>query len=192
MGHVFVDFDWDAVCLGFCHYAGIAPNDFKPILEYLSALGYEKGNVTTEEFVSQLSAKLNKPLTVPEFTRLWNSTFRENPAMAALLQELRLVRPLYLLSNTNENHYGYLQSTFNVARHFDELILSYEVRSQKPEQRIYQEVFLRSGLPPEEVAFFDDRQENIQAAKDAGIRHAYQFTGINELKQDLQLVGISI
>jgi HAD superfamily hydrolase (TIGR01509 family) len=192
MGHVFVDFDWDAVCLGFCDYAGIAPDDFKPILEYLSQLGYEKGNVTTEEFVSQLSAKLKKRLTIPEFTRLWNATFSENTAMAALLQELRLVRPLYLLSNTNENHYGYLQSTFNVARHFDELILSYVVRSQKPEQRIYQEVFLRSGLPPEEVAFFDDRPENIKAAKDAGISHSYQFTGINALKQDLQLAGINI
>jgi hypothetical protein len=34
--------------------------------------------------------------------------------------------------------------------------------------------------------------KNIKAAKDAGIRHAYQFTGIHELKQDLQLVGINI
>jgi len=99
--------------------------------------------------------------------------------------------PLYLLSNTNENHYSFLQSNFNVARHFEELILSYEIGAQKPEHKIYAEVLKRSGLPGTEIAFFDDLVTNIEAAKSAGIENSFLFTGIHDLKKDLQILGVN-
>src|SRR5438477_11151983 len=78
MGHVFVDFDWDKVCQGFCDKAGITREEFRPVLAHVGSLGYELGHIKTEEFLKELNAKLNTAITLEEFTVLWNATFHEN------------------------------------------------------------------------------------------------------------------
>ncbi len=192
MGHVFVDFDWDEVCNGFmAKRAELSRDDLRQAMKYLGALGYERGTIGTLEFLKELNGKLGIELTLEEFRSIWNATFHENPDMAILLKHLSGKLPLYLLSNTNEEHYGYLQSTYNVARHFQELILSYQVGCSKPEAQIYHEVINRSGLPPENILFVDDLPDNIKAAQNVGIQ-AVQFTGIENLKRDLKSYGIEV
>jgi epoxide hydrolase-like predicted phosphatase len=190
MGHVFVDFDWSEVCRGFYDRAGLTRAQFTEVLAYVGSLGYEQGLVTTEQFLGAMNEKLSQQMTVDEFTALWNYGFHENPQMAQLLQSLGQQRPLYLLSNTNENHYGYLQNQFNVARHFQELILSYEVGFAKPDARIFHEVLKRSGLTAPECLFVDDLKLNIEAAKALGMK-TIQFVGIEDLKEQLTGYGIS-
>jgi putative hydrolase of the HAD superfamily len=192
MGHVFVDFDWDEVCKGFMARAnGLTRDDMRQIMAYLGNLGYERGTIGTVDFLRELNQKLGITLTLDEFRQVWNSTFHENPEMAKLLQSLKEKLPLYLLSNTNEEHYSFLQSTFDVARHFQELILSYQVGASKPEARIYQEVLDRSGLPAENILFVDDLEPNVRAARSLGIQ-SIQFTGIENLKRELKVLGIEI
>lgn len=192
MGHVFVDFDWDEVCRGFmAKRPGMSRDDVRRSMAYLASLGYERGVIGTLDFLRELNGQMGISLTLEEFRQIWNSTFHENPAMAALLQSLAARLPLYLISNTNEEHYNHLQGTFNVARHFQQLILSYEIGSSKPETRIYQEIFLRSGLPPENILFVDDLEPNILAARSLGIQ-AIQFTGVDNLKNELKVLGIDV
>lgn len=190
MGHVFVDFEWEAVCQGFCDHAGITREEFKPILKHVGSLGYESGLVKTDFVLAEINRVANLTMTEEEFHKLWNATFRENQEMAALLQALKKDRPLYLLSNTNESHYTYLDREYNVARHFEELILSYLVGSSKPEEAIYQEVLKRSGLPAEECLFVDDLPANIEAAQKLGMQ-TIQFVGIEDLKERLTAHGIN-
>jgi epoxide hydrolase-like predicted phosphatase len=189
MGHVFVDFDWNEVCKGFYERAGMSREAFKEVLAYVGSLGYEHGTITTEDFLAALNEKLSLSLSVAEFTQLWNHGFHENPEMAELLQSLKTRRPLYLLSNTNENHYNYLQGTYNVARHFQELILSYEVGLAKPDSRIFEVVLERSGLRPQECLFVDDLVPNIEAASKVGMQ-TIRFVNANDLKQQLTARGI--
>lgn len=189
MGHVFVDFDWDVVCQGFCRRAGLTREEFKPVLRHLHSLGYESGKISTRDFLAELNRVSGADLAEDEFHVLWNATFHENEEMARLLQGLGESRPIFLLSNTNESHYGYLQATYNVARHFSELILSYEVGCSKPEHDIYREVFRRSGHQPEECLFIDDLVPNIEAARELGM-NAIRFTGVEPLKSELKLLGI--
>lgn len=49
-------------------------------------------------------------------------------------------------------------------------VFSAEVGVMKPDARIYELVEEGLGLPGTQVAFFDDRQENVAAAKDRGWR----------------------
>jgi len=190
MGHVFVDFDWSEVCKGFYERAGLNRAQFTEVLAYVGSLGYEQGLVTTDQFLAAMNEKLSQKMTVEEFTQLWNFGFHENPQMAELLQSLRRQLPLYLLSNTNENHYSFVQSQFNVARHFKELILSYEVGFAKPDERIFQEVLKRSGLTAPECLFVDDLKANIDAASALGMK-TIQFVTIEDLKERLTEYGIS-
>lgn len=191
MGHVFVDFDWEVVCKGFYDRSGHSRDDFRGVLAYIGSLGYERGQIGTDAFLDELNKKLGITLSLDEFKALWNATFVENAEMAALLQSLKARYPLYLLSNTNEVHYRHLQDSFDVARHFNELILSYEVGCSKPDPEIYQIVIERSGLLPGQCVFIDDLARNVDAARAIGM-HAIQFVGIDDLRARLADLGVSV
>src|SRR5262249_16835482 len=147
-----------------CTRSGKNREEFKKVLVYLHALGYESGRISTADFLRELNQQLGTDISLDEFKVLWNNTFHENPDMAVLLQTLNMNLPLYLLPNNNEIHYHHLQASYNVARHFQELILSYEVGFSKPDERMYREVLKRSGLPAENCLFIDDLLPNIKAA----------------------------
>lgn len=191
MGHVFIDFEWDAVCHGFCAKSGKTADDLRGVMREVATLGYESGKIDTAGFLAAMNQRLGTEITREEFEQLWTHTFRENLEMAELLQKLRSQRPLYLLSNTNEVHYEWLQRTYNVERHFDELILSYKVGWSKPEADIYREVLRRCGRPASDCLFIDDLECNIEAAKALGM-HTIHFRGVADLKQKLSELGFTV
>lgn len=57
---------------------------------------------------------------------------------------------------------------------FDQIIDSSEVKSLKPESRIFQIATERAGVEPHEIMLVDDNRANLMAAEDAGWR-AIQF-----------------
>jgi len=190
MGHVLIDFEWQEVCQGFCKRANFTGEDFGPVLKYLGSLGYETGKINTSGFLQELNKSLSTDIDESEFTTLWNATFRENLEMTRLLGRLKDAYRLYLLSNTNENHYTFIQEQYDVARHFEETILSYEVGSAKPELTIYKEVMNRSGIDAQHCLFVDDLEENVKAAREVGM-HAILFTGPEALRNELSKLGVS-
>lgn len=77
---------------------------------------------------------------------------------------------VYLLSN-----YG--KTSFEAAvRHeklsflplIDGRVISYEVKSVKPEPGIYEALIDKYNLVPEECVFLDDKEENVKAARECG------------------------
>lgn len=191
MGHVFVDFEWESVCLAFCRRAGCTIETLRPVFYELSQLGYESGRIGTDTFLGELNSRLKTDISREEFTELFTHTFRENEEMAQLLQTLKQQVPLYLLSNTNEVHYDWLQEKYAVARHFQELILSYKVGCSKPDQAIYRHVLERSRFDAGDCLFIDDLQPNIDAALGVGMK-AHRFGGIEPLKSELRSYGLQV
>jgi putative hydrolase of the HAD superfamily len=191
MGHVIIDFEWPTVCDGFCRRANFSGESFAPVLKHLGSLGYETGKINTSIFLAELNKALGTDIDESEFTTLWNATFRENLEMTKVLAKLKDAYKLYLLSNTNENHYNWIQEQYDVARHFEELILSYEVGHAKPDLPIYHEVMTRSGLAPETCLFIDDLEENVRAAREAGMQ-AVVFTTPQKLHSDLLELGVDL
>jgi putative hydrolase of the HAD superfamily len=189
MGHVFVDFEWESVCQGFCDSAKIDREYFDPILRRIAGLGYERGKVDTAGLIEALYEMIGIRYSEDEFKALWNNTFRENTEMAELLQKLKGQRPLYLLSNTNESHWQYLEETYNVSRHFEQLILSYKVGFVKPHKEIYEHVLALSGLGANHCLFIDDLPQNIAAGSELGM-HTIHFQGACDLKNKLQQLGL--
>lgn len=191
MGHVFVDFDWEEVCQGFCKVSLKSRDELRKTFQHCSKLGYESGKIDTTGFLAELNQQLGTELSIREFSQIWVSTFHENLEMAALLTKLKTQKPLYLLSNTNEVHYEHLQDRYNVARHFEELVLSYKVGSAKPEHSIYHEVTKRSGLEGKDCLFIDDLEQNIKAAEELGW-NTIHFKGVADLKERLYNLGLSV
>ncbi len=85
-----------------------------------------------------------------------------------------------LLSNMPRELGETLKSRTQKLSSFDQVTLSYEVKSVKPEPAIYEHCLERLGTPPEQSLFLDDRIANVQGAELLGIR-AIQFTSRDDI-----------
>lgn len=74
---------------------------------------------------------------------------------------------------------------------FDPLVFSGDLQMLKPEARIYRHLLDRLGAEPAEVAFLDDRAENVNGAASLGIR-AVQFTGSADARAQLAELGLRL
>jgi putative hydrolase of the HAD superfamily len=95
-----------------------------------------------------------------------------DPAMVELVGELATAgHTLGLLSNIvgdlvpvfEARHGGWLT-------HFTTLTYSCEIGVAKPDHRAYEIVAERLGVPPHECLFLDDREVNVLAAREVGMR----------------------
>ena len=191
-GGVICTFDYRIFCRRLAQRIG---GDAEAIyaLVYGSALqeDFERGRLSGPEFHRLVMRHLGTDMPYPEFFRMYGDIFTEIPGTVALLPRLARRYPLYLLSDTNEIHFGYVRQTVEVLRHFTQCVVSYEVGTMKPDPRIYQEVLRRAGLPPDACVFIDDRPGNVEGATRVGM-HAIQFHSIEQCAADLLRLGITI
>jgi epoxide hydrolase-like predicted phosphatase len=191
MGGVFVRYEWTSVCTGLAEAVGISPESFLYTFEQVNDSHYERGKLSTLELVNRLNKALGSNLTEEQFHILWNCSLDEDLQMTELLQQLRQRFPLYLLSNNNDSNFTFVESNFNVSRHFDEMILSHKVGYIKPEPEIYHEVLKRSGMEPHQCLFVDDLQPNVDGAKAVGL-NAFRFIDLDDLRVKFNEFGIKV
>ena len=83
---------------------------------------------------------------------------------------------VYYLSNWSAWTYDLLQEAgkFDFLKLMDGGVFSYDVGYMKPNEEIYKILLNKYKINPEEAVFFDDREENIEAANKLGI-HGIHF-----------------
>ena len=91
---------------------------------------------------------------------------------------------LFLLTNITEDSYNYINSIININDMFDGGIYSYQEHLIKPSYEIYNLVLNRFSLNKEETLFFDDKEKNVIAANELGIK-SFIFTSIIDIKNNL-------
>ena len=80
-----------------------------------------------------------------------------------------------MLSNTNEGHWETIERLFRytmgapLSEFFDELYLSFEMNLRKPEPEIFESLLRSEGVEAADCIFFDDSEENCNAARALGI-----------------------
>ncbi len=146
---------------------------------------FEKGLLTESEFLNKMLTIVDHKIDRETFCKIYSEIFSVNEEVAALLPVLKKDYKLFLLSNTNSIHRKYGWQDCEFLKYFDELILSYEVKSLKPEKEIYHAVEKASGLPSEKHFYIDDIQEYVDAAKKLGW-DAVQFVDYQNLVDDLK------
>lgn len=88
---------------------------------------------------------------------------------------------LYILSNITEDSYHYINDLIDFSASFDGGVYSYQEHMVKPNPDIYNLVIDRYGLKKEETVFFDDREKNVIAANELGIK-SYVFKNISDIE----------
>jgi putative hydrolase of the HAD superfamily len=75
-----------------------------------------------------------------------------------------------VLSNAWPGARAYHQVSVGLDAIFDEAVFSAEEGVMKPNPEIYRRALARLGVAPDEAAFVDDMQENVEAARAVGMR----------------------
>jgi len=99
---------------------------------------------------------------------------------------------VYVLSNYGSWTYERTKDTaLNFLEDVDGAIFSYQVKKIKPESDIFQVLYEKFSLNPEECVFLDDLPANIAGAKATGM-HGIVFTGLKEALVDLEKLDVKI
>ncbi|HEX4225493.1 MAG TPA: HAD-IA family hydrolase, partial [Pseudonocardiaceae bacterium] len=144
----------------------------------------ETGELTGPEFEVEFAARLRTtsgaPVDAPGLLARMFAGMRPDPAMFALLEELRgLGLRVAVLSNSWANTYP-----DNIAELVDVVVISGQVGLRKPDPKIYGVVLDQLGLPATSCVFVDDAPVNVDAATSVGmaaIRHRDAATTRAEL-----------
>jgi len=89
---------------------------------------------------------------------------------------------LAYLSNAENFLYPYIHSRLNPLFAFG--LTSWEVKSRKPDSKIFKQVLKHTQSKASEIYFVDDVKENVAAAKNFGFK-AYHFISPSLLAKDL-------
>jgi putative hydrolase of the HAD superfamily len=144
--------------------------------EYLDAtVFYEPRNFTADDFLAALFAE-----SVP----LPNGGL-------SILQELAASGKWMLgcLNNEAREPNDYRLQKYNLREAFDVTLSSCYLGLRKPRPAIYRRALDILGTPAERILFIDDRQENVTAARAAGIQ-GIRFDGAEQLRRDLETLGV--
>lgn len=187
LGRVLVNFDFKRgyrALEGHCSYA--AAEIPKRLSTGNLVQRFETGLIEPHDFVTEMSGVLGLTMDYPQFCGIWSSIFTETLVPESMLEGLAARYRLILLSNTNAIHFEGLRETHrHLLRHFDSLVLSYEVKAMKPQPEIFHAALERAGCRPEECFYTDDIADYVQAAKEFGI-DAVQFESLEQLQRDLR------
>jgi glucose-1-phosphatase len=171
LGKVLIHFDFRR---GYRALAGLCPYTAEEIPRRLAGSGlverFETGLVEPREFVDQMCRILDLQVDYDQFRVIWSSIFTDILIPESLLEGLGRRYRLVLVSNTNALHFEMIRETYgHLLRHFDGLVLSYEVRAMKPRPEIFQAAVERAGCRPEECFYTDDIAAYVAAARGMGI-----------------------
>jgi glucose-1-phosphatase len=151
---------------------------------------FERGLIEPEQFVKRLGAALEIPLDYGRFCEIWSGIFLPEPLIPeSLIEALGARYRLLLLSNTNAVHFEWLERTYPMLGHFDDLVLSFRLKCAKPSPGIYREAIRLAHCLPEECFYTDDIAAYVEAARREGI-DGVQFLSLEQLEKDMRGRGI--
>lgn len=106
---------------------------------------------------------------MPPLHEQWRSSWHPIEENIALVRALRPPYKLAILSNADLSLEERLRNGFGIHDLFDTVVVSAVEGMAKPDHAIYRLAAHRLDLEPAECVFIDDAEENVQAAREAGM-----------------------
>jgi putative hydrolase of the HAD superfamily len=191
LGKVLIHFDFQR---GYRALEGLCPYTAAEIPRKLAGTGlverFETGLMEPREFVEEMSRILELRVDHVKFCEIWSCIFTHELLPERMLEGLRRRYRLVLLSNTNALHFEMLRGAYaHLLRHFDDLVLSYEVKAMKPREEIFRAAVAAAQCRPEECFYTDDIAAYVEGARKLGI-DAVQFESREQIEGAMRARGI--
>lgn len=172
VGNVLLEYRWNQMLLDY----GLSKEEAEvagPLFfEHELWKELDLGNLSVEEVICAYGKAL------PQYAELirWFLTHLELMPIPRkdVWKKVRLLKQkgyrIYLLSNYNGDFFRIHTKDADFIEDIDGKVVSYEIHKIKPDPAIYEYLLEKYDLKPEESVFFDDREENTQAAEKLGIQ----------------------
>jgi len=193
LGNVLLTFDVRIACRQVGELTGLTPERVDEII-FGSGLQerYERGEVSSRAFYEAFCADSG---TRPDYDALHlasSAMFQVNVPVIPLVAHLQAARyRLGILSNTCESHWRYVaEGRYRFIRElFEVRVLSCDERCCKPATEIFRRAAHAAQVAADEIFFVDDRPENVQGAREAGL-DAVLYEGPRQLADALRRRGL--
>ena len=172
MGKVLLQYNPRAVCKQYCH----SPEEEAVVLHELFEgpewVLMDKGEMTPEESLEQIKQRVPEKFhkALSDCLRNWTVCMIPVPGAKEFVKEVRNAGyDLYVLSNAAPAFYNYFPKEYPLEI-FDDIVVSCDIHKLKPDPAIYLHLLRSNELRSQECLFIDDSPENVETAKDLGMK----------------------
>lgn len=189
MGNVLIDFN-PMQYIGELHLDDREEETkiFKAAYQNYKSIYMDYGMITEQEFVDHVVSGIGEEYRdkVAQIILNWPMYLTPIKGMEELVKELKDKGfKIYLLSNAGYSQHDYWEK-IPAHIYFDGKIVSCDVKEVKPFPKIYEALYEKFKLKPEECFFIDDLIINIFGAKRTGM-DGYVFNGdVDDLRKELK------
>jgi putative hydrolase of the HAD superfamily len=155
--------------------------------------GIERGMGDVAEWTDAAHRELERRAgcPLPRLHDEWRQAQTSIAANVELVRRLRARYKLSVLSNADVSLRGRLERD-GIHGLFDDIVVSAEVGMAKPDPAIFRLAAERLGLAPTECVFVDDWDQNVEAAREVGMRGVlHRAHKGDDLSQQLLALGIA-
>jgi putative hydrolase of the HAD superfamily len=192
MGGVLVKDPGDQRKKLFAKLLGVTVEEFESAYRQLVD-DFQRGDITDMDFWGKIADILSiDKKKMPNLENIWYDSlipiFAEDKEVFEIVDELKRNKYLItLLSNTEKPTVKYVETLgYNM---FDIKIYSCDIGMIKPYADIYMYTLDKMGVKPEEAVMIDDKEININGAKELGMK-TILFKNAKQLKKELLSLGV--
>ena len=147
---------------------------------------FSRGKISKKEFVKNCAKELG--ISQKTFERIWievRKNCRTKKSMLELAKKLKQNYKIAIISNSNplDSKISTNQKIYEIFK--PNLFLSERMGLAKPSKKLYRFVLKKLGIKPYEALLIDDKQRNVKAAKEIGMK-AIHYTNFLKLKKQLR------
>jgi len=154
---------------------------------------FETGRITLDTYLQRTIFYRKRSFTREEFTDFISAQSAEFPDSRAVLSDVAATGK-YLLATINNEPLEINERRireFHLRREFKAFFSSCYLGVRKPDEGIYKVALEVTQRAPEESLFIDDRELNLECAKQLGM-HTIHFQNAVQLRQELSANGVTI
>jgi putative hydrolase of the HAD superfamily len=154
---------------------------------------FERGKITLEEYLQRTIFYRPRNFTLAAFRDFMLSLSKAKPESLEFARELAASKK-YLMSTINNESKElnlYRIQKFGLEDIFTLFVSSCFVGYRKPEAPIYKLALDVVQRAPEECCFIDDRELNLECARQLGMR-TIEMQSVSQLQKDLGALGVEV
>ena len=195
-GNVLLDLDYPKIIQEFKKVARKNQDNIrKLVMDSKVLVQFETGQISPDRFRAAVNQILATNLSEDQFEDIWNSMLK-SITKERMDKVLKIGEQFdtYLLSNSNITHeLAFEQMVMDatgkasIRDFFKESYFSHEIGMRKPNKDIYEFVVDDIDIYPSRMLFLDDRLDNIEAAREIGMKAVQIF---NPDKQINEIFGL--
>jgi putative hydrolase of the HAD superfamily len=193
LGGVLVEIDFGRAFAAWAKAAGVPAGALSGKFSFDEAYcAHERGEIDQAGYFLKLRECLRVDIPDEAMLAGWNAIFGGPlPGAERVVRELAARMPLYVFSNTNPAHVAHFGPRYReLLSPVTKVVTSCDIGRRKPEPEAFRRMAAITGVPPSRLAFFDDLEENVAGARQAGLQ-ARRVTRPQEILDALEGSSVS-